>query len=276
MMHLGEYNTLTILRFTSVGAYLGDDDDNDVLLPTKYIPEGSEIDDKIDVFLYQDSEDRLIATRLKPLLELHQFGLLRVNQVSHFGAFLEWGIEKDVFVPFKEQKQKMEEGKSYIIFIYIDQETHRLVGSSRVKRYLEMEKMTVKEGEEVDLLICETTELGKNVIVNDTHSGLIYRNDVIRTLRYGERTSGFVTKVREDGKLDIALDQIGFQKMEPNCERLLQLLSDNQGVIKLTDKSDPDTIRELVGMSKKTFKNAVGMLYKQRLISIEDDRITIL
>ena len=275
-MHLGEYNTLTILRFTSVGAYLGDDDDNDVLLPTKYIPEGSEIDDKIDVFLYQDSEDRLIATRLKPLLELHQFGLLRVNQVSHFGAFLEWGIEKDVFVPFKEQKQKMEEGKSYIIFIYIDQETHRLVGSSRVKRYLEMEKMTVKEGEEVDLLICETTELGKNVIVNDTHSGLIYRNDVIRTLRYGERTSGFVTKVREDGKLDIALDQIGFQKMEPNCERLLQILSDSQGVIKLTDKSDPDTIRELVGMSKKTFKNAVGMLYKQRLISIEDDRITIL
>lgn len=275
-MHLGEYNTLTILRFTSVGAYLGDDDDNDVLLPTKYIPEGSEIDDKIDVFLYQDSEDRLIATRLKPLLELHQFGLLRVNQVSHFGAFLEWGIEKDVFVPFKEQKQKMEEGKSYIIFIYIDQETHRLVGSSRVKRYLEMEKMTVKEGEEVDLLICETTELGKNVIVNDTHSGLIYRNDVIRTLRYGERTSGFVTKVREDGKLDIALDQVGFQKMEPNCERLLQILSDSQGVIKLTDKSDPDTIRELVGMSKKTFKNAVGMLYKQRLISIEDDRITIL
>ena len=275
-MHLGEYNTLTILRFTSVGAYLGDDDDNDVLLPTKYIPEGSEIDDKIDVFLYQDSEDRLIATRLKPLLELHQFGLLRVNQVSHFGAFLEWGIEKDVFVPFKEQKQKMEEGKSYIIFIYIDQETHRLVGSSRVKRYLEMEKMTGKEGEEVDLLICETTELGKNVIVNDTHSGLIYRNDVIRTLRYGERTSGFVTKVREDGKLDIALDQVGFQKMEPNCERLLQILSDSQGVIKLTDKSDPDTIRELVGMSKKTFKNAVGMLYKQRLISIEDDRITIL
>ncbi len=275
-MHLGEYNTLTILRFTSVGAYLGDDDDNDVLLPTKYIPEGSEIDDKIDVFLYQDSEDRLIATRLKPLLELHQFGLLRVNQVSHFGAFLEWGIEKDVFVPFKEQKQKMEEGKSYIIFIYIDQETHRLVGSSRVKRYLEMDKMTVKEGEEVDLLICETTELGKNVIVNDTHSGLIYRNDVIRTLRYGERTSGFVTKVREDGKLDIALDQVGFQKMEPNCERLLQILSDSQGVIKLTDKSDPDTIRELVGMSKKTFKNAVGMLYKQRLISIEDDRITIL
>jgi predicted RNA-binding protein (virulence factor B family) len=275
MMHLGQYNTLTILRFTAPGAYLGDDEDNVVLLPTKYIPEGAEIGDEISVFLYLDSEDRIIATTLKPLLELHSFGILKVNEVSHFGAFLEWGIEKDLLVPFKEQNQKMEEGKSYIVYLYLDEATHRLVASSRIKRYLESERILVQENDEVDLLICNTTELGKNVIVNDTYSGLIYKNEIVRPLRYGERCKGYVKKVREDGKLDISLEKIGFVKMEDTCQRILNYLSEHDGKMFLTDKSDPDVIREEIGMSKKTFKSAVGMLYKQKLIVINEDHIGI-
>lgn len=274
-MHLGQYNTLTILRFTSVGAYLGDDEDNDVLLPTKYIPEGASIGDEIEVFLYLDSEDRLIATTLKPLLELNEFGLLKVNEVSHFGAFLEWGIEKDLLVPFKEQNQKMEEGKSYIVYLYLDEATHRLVASSRTRRFLEFERILVKENDEVDLLITNTTELGKNVIVNDTYSGLIYKNDIIRSLRYGEKCKGYVKKVREDGKLDISLEKIGFVKMEDTCQRILNYLSEHDGIMYLTDSSDPDTIREEVGMSKKSFKSAIGILYKQKLVVINSDHIRI-
>ena len=275
MLHLGVFNELTILRFTSVGAYLGDDEDNDVLLPTKYIPQGSEIGDQISVFLYLDSEDRIIATTLKPLLELHEFGLLRVNQVSHFGAFLEWGIEKDLFVPFKEQHLKMEESKSYIVYLYLDEATNRLVASSRIKRFLEFEVVIVYEGDEVDLLIHSTTELGKNVIVNDTYSGLIYKNDIVRPLRFGEKCKGFVTKVRPDGKLDIALEKPGFEKLELNSQRLLDIIKSNNGKLFLTDKSDPDRIREEVGMSKKTFKAAVGILYKLRMIQLKEDHIAI-
>jgi len=275
MLHLGVFNELTILRFTSVGAYLGDDEDNDVLLPTKYIPQGSEIGDQISVFLYLDSEDRIIATTLKPLLELHEFGLLRVNQVSHFGAFLEWGIEKDLFVPFKEQHLKMEESKSYIVYLYLDEATNRLVASSRIKRFLEFEVVIVYEGDEVDLLIHSTTELGKNVIVNDTYSGLIYKNDIVRPLRFGEKCKGFVTKVRPDGKLDIALEKPGFEKLESNSQRLLDIIKSNNGKLFLTDKSDPDRIREEVGMSKKTFKAAVGILYKLRMIQLKEDHIAI-
>lgn len=275
MLHLGVFNELTILRFTSVGAYLGDDEDNDVLLPTKYIPQGAELGDTISVFLYLDSEDRIIATTLKPLLELHEFGLLKVNQVSHFGAFLEWGIEKDLFVPFKEQHLKMEEGKSYIVYLYLDEATNRLVASSRIKRFLEFEVVRVNEGDEVDLLIHSTTELGKNVIVNDTYSGLIYKNDIIRTLRFGEKCKGFVTKVRDDGKLDIALEKPGFEKLELNSQRLLDIIKSNDGKLYLTDKSDPDRIREEVGMSKKTFKAAVGILYKLRMIQLKEDHIAI-
>ncbi len=275
MMFLGQYNTLTILRFTAPGAYLGDDEDNVVLLPTKYIPENSEIGDEIEVFLYLDSEDRIIATTKKPLLELHGFALLKVNEVSHFGAFLEWGIEKDLLVPFKEQNQKMEEGKSYIVHLYLDEATHRLVASSKIKRFLEAERILVKENDEVDLLICNTTELGKNVIVNDTYSGLIYKNEIIRPLRYGERCKGYVKKVREDGKLDISLEKIGFVKMEDTCQRILDYLSEHDGKMYLTDKSDPDLIREEIGMSKKTFKSAVGILYKQKLVVINDDHIAL-
>lgn len=275
MIHLGQYNTLTILRVTPPGAYLGDDEDNVVLLPTKYIPENAEIGDSIDVFVYLDSEDRIISTTKKPYLELHGFAALKVNQVSHFGAFLDWGIEKDLLVPFKEQKQKMEEGKRYIVHLYLDEATQRLVASSKIRKYLEFEHILLNENDEVDLLIADSTELGRNVIVNDTYSGLIFLSDITRIVKFGEKCKGYVKTIRPDGKLDITLDKVGFVKMESNCERLLELLKDNDGILYLTDKSDPDKIREEVGMSKKTFKNAIGMLYKQRLITLANNHIKL-
>jgi predicted RNA-binding protein (virulence factor B family) len=275
MIHLGQFNTLTLLRITPPGAYLGDDEDNVVLLPTKYIPENVEIGDTIDVFVYLDSEDRIISTTKKPYLELHGFAALKVNQVSHFGAFLDWGIEKDLLVPFKEQKQKMEEGKRYIVHLYLDEATQRLVASSKIRKYLEFEHILVQENEEVDLLIADSTELGRNVIVNETYSGLIFKSDISRIVKFGERCKGFVKTIRPDGKLDITLEKIGFVKMESNCEKILEILKENDGIIYLTDKSDPDKIREEVGMSKKTFKNAIGMLYKQRLITLANNHIKL-
>jgi len=275
MMHLGQYNTLTILRFTAPGAYLGDDEDNVVLLPTKYLTPELEIGNEIEVFLYLDSEDRLVATTEKPFIELNSFAFLKVKEVTHFGAFLDWGLEKDLLVPFKEQSLKMEEEKWYLVYLYLDEATQRLVASAKVKRYFEMEHIMVQEMDEVDLLICDTTELGKNVVVNDTYSGLIYKNDIIRPLKRGERCKGYVTKVREDGKLDISLEIPGFQKVEPNAQNILQYLQKNGGKLRLTDKSDPDEIREVIGMSKKTFKQAVGNLYKQRLIEIHPDHIAL-
>jgi predicted RNA-binding protein (virulence factor B family) len=276
MMHLGQYNTLTILRFTAPGAYLGDDEDNVVLLPTKYLTPELEIGEEIEVFLYLDSEDRLVSTTEKPYIELNSFAFLKVKEVTHFGAFLDWGLEKDLLVPFKEQSLKMEEDKWYLVYLYLDEATQRLVASAKVKRYFEMEHIMVQEMDEVDLLICDTTELGKNVVVNDTYSGLIYKNDIIRPLKRGEKCKGYVTKVREDGKLDISLEIPGFQKIEPNAQNLIQYLQKHDGKLQLTDKSDPDEIREIIGMSKKTFKQAVGNLYKQRLIEIHHDHIALL
>ncbi len=275
MMHLGQFNTLTILRFTNPGAYLGDDEDNDVLLPTKYLTPDLSIGDEIEVFLYLDSEDRLVATTEKPMIELNSFEFLKVKEVTHFGAFLDWGLEKDLLVPFKEQSLKMEEGKYYLVYLYLDEATQRLVASAKVKKFFETELIVVKEKDEVDVLICETTDLGKNVVVNDTYSGLIYNSDIFRFLKRGERCKGYVTKVREDGKLDISLEKPGFQKIEPNSEIILKFIEKNEGKLRLTDKSDPDAIRDTLGMSKKTFKQALGNLYKQRLVVIHEDHISL-
>ncbi|MGV3632180.1 MAG: S1 RNA-binding domain-containing protein [Bacteroidota bacterium] len=276
MLYLGQYNELQILRFTSVGAYLGDEEENDVLLPNKYLEPSFEIGQKLKVFLYLDHDERIVATTETPLLELNTFAYLKAVETTHIGAFLDWGLIKHLFCPFKEQLVKMEEGKYYLVYLYIDDATQRLVASARVRRFLEKEHIVVSEGEEVDLLICDQTELGQNVIVNDTYSGLIFSNHISRLLRRGERCKGYVKVVRPDGKLDVSLEKPGFQKIEPAAETLFKLLQEHEGKLYLTDKSEPDQIRELAGMSKKTFKQAVGNLYKNRLIRLNDDSIEII
>jgi len=273
-MKLGEYNELEILRETSVGLYLGDEDDNDVLLPNKYIPEtGAEIGDMINVFLYLDGEERLIATTLKPKILLKEFAMLKVNGVNNIGAFMDWGLEKDLLVPFKEQPRKMVEGKYYTVYMYMDEETERLVASAKVLKYLSNEELTVEKDEEVNILIWDQTDLGINVIVNNKHKGLIYHDQIFAELLPGQRRKAFVANIRPDNKLDIRLEKTGYAQVEPNAQKILKKLQSQSGFMKLTDKSSPDEISFQLQMSKKVFKKALGALYKQRLVRLEKDGV---
>ena len=273
-MNIGEFNELTVLRFTSVGAYLGDDQDNDVLLPNKYLSEGLEIDDKINVFIYRDSEDRAVATTEIPKIEMNGYAYLKVTAVNHFGAFADWGLEKELMIPFKEQYLKLEEGNYYLTHLALDESTDRVYGSTKTNRYLQDCEETFEADTEVEIMVCERTDLGVKVIVNGKYSGLIFKSDISRPLRRGQKTIGFVSNVREDGKVDVRLDKVGLDKVLNSVDQLLEKLRAD-GEIPLSDKSDPDDIRELVGMSKKTFKQAVGKLYKQRLIELGDGKITL-
>jgi len=212
MLLLGQFNELQLLRFTSVGAYLGDDEENDVLLPNRYLSPEFEVGQKLRVFLYLDHDERIVATTEIPKLELNTYAYLKVIEATHIGAFLDWGLMKHLFCPFKEQTVKMEEGKYYLVYLYIDDATQRLVASAKVKKYLEKEHIVVEEGQEVELLICDKTDLGQNVIVNDTYGGLIFNNHISKVLNRGERTTGYILTVREDGKLDISLEKPGYQK----------------------------------------------------------------
>ena len=274
-MKLGQINELTVLRFTSVGAYLGDDEDNDVLLPNKYLTPEMDIDEKVKVFLYKDSEDRIVATTETPLIQLNEFKYLKVKEVTAFGAFLDWGLEKDLLVPFKEQRLKLEEDRYYLVTLRIDEATDRLFASTRINRFLDLcidEEYLTKES---DILICETTDLGVAVIVDGIYKGIIYHNDVNRVLRKGEHYTGFVYNLREDGKVDVRLERGDVQRFDEAAERLLGILQSRK-TLYLTDKSDPDVIREQVSMSKKMFKQAIGKLYKARLIKLTESTIELI
>ncbi len=273
-MNIGQYNDLTILRFTAPGAYLGDDEDNDVLLPGKYTTDDMEVGDVISVFLYKDSEDRIVATTETPLIQLGEFAYLKVIEVNAFGAFLNWGLEKDLMVPFKEQNQLMEEGKYYLVTLQYDYATDRLFASMKVNRYLEECTDESILNVESDILVCDTTELGIKVIVNNRYPGIIYRNDISRKINRGFRDVGYVYNIREDGRLDVRLEKAGFEKFDEAAERILNMLIDKK-IIHLSDKSDPDEIREIAGMSKKTFKQAIGKLYKARRIVIHPNSIEL-
>ncbi len=269
MIPLGTYSTLTAKRQLLQGIYLEDAEGDEVLLPNKYIPNGMQLEDEISVFVYTDSEDRIVATTIQPKIQLHQFACLTVSQVTKFGAFLDWGLEKDLFVPFKEQKLKMREGNSYIVYLYNDEESDRLVASAKIFKYLSNEELTVKEGEQVNLLIAEPTDLGVNVIINNLHRGLIYRNEIFQNLELGDKLKGYIKKVRADNRLDVSLQAQGMQNIEPSAARVLAYLKMNQGYMTLTDKSRPEEIMAKMEMSKKSFKKALGSLYKQKLVRLE-------
>lgn len=273
MLHLGIKNTLRILRGTGVGMFLGDDEGNDVLLPKKYVPEDAIVGDDIEVFIYRDSEDRIIATNLEPKIQLNQFACLQVKSVTAIGAFLDWGLEKDLFVPFREQNKKMEEGRWYAVYLYLDEETDRLVASCKVNRYFEKENIDLQIGQEVDLLIFEETDLGLNAIINNKYKGLIYENEIFQRIKIGTRTKGFVKNIRDDNRVDLSLQKQGYANVEPNAQRILEKLKANNGFLDLTDKSDANYVMYQLEMSKKTFKKAVGALYRQKIIRIEEDGI---
>ena len=275
MLKIGRYNELEVLRFTSVGAYLGDEDGNDVLLPNKYLLHNMEVGDTLSVFIYNDSEDRPVATTETPKIFLNTFAYLDVKAVNDFGAFMDWGLEKDLLVPFKEQGVKMKENGTYLVYMYLDIETNRLVASAKINRYLTKEIEGLEVGDEVSLLICEATELGRKTIVNNSYAGLIFNNYISKPLKEGTINTGYVLNIREDGKLDISLDKIGYEKFDDNTQVIIDYLNANNGRMFLTDKSDPEEIRAMLNMSKKSFKKAIGNLYKAKKIHLGKNTVEL-
>lgn len=281
MIEIGKYNTLTILRDTKVGLFLGNPTEDpegthDVLLPNKYVPNDFQIGDEITVFIYLDHEERPVATTLEPYIFLNEFALLRVNYVNQIGAFMNWGMEKDILVPFKEQARPMEQGKRYLVYMYMDEKTNRLVASSKLNQFLNNDDITVEVGEEVDLIVSHITDLGINVIINEKHKGLLYKNEVYDDLRTGDRIVGFIKNIRPDGKIDVSVRKLGFESIEPSSQVILDELKASRGFLRLNDDSHPEDIKTVLKMSKKTFKKAIGLLYKQKLIDIKDDGIHLL
>ncbi len=277
MIPIGQHQDLIILRHTSVGLYLGDaEDEEDVLLPNKYCPEDFELGDKIKVFVYRDHEERKIATTLMPRILLHQFALLKVTSVSNVGAFVDWGLEKELLVPFREQRQKMEVGRWYIVYLDIDKKTDRLFATNKIEKKLRNDVLTVAEADAVSIMIMKKTDLGYSVIVEQTHEGLIFESDIYAPLRIGDLTKGYVKQIRDDNKIDISLQPIGFENFnDPNCDKILQKLKTHKGLLAVSDKSTPDEIYTMFGMSKKAFKKAIGTLYKQRKVVLHPDSISL-
>ena len=273
-LQLGKINTLTVARRADHGLYLSGGPE-DILLPNKYVPEGTEIGDEIDVFLYLDSEVRLIATTEKPLAEVGDFAWLRVAWVNNFGAFLDWGLMKDLFVPFREQKMKMQKDHSYLVHVHLDPETYRIMASAKVERYLSEDYPPYHGGDEVDCLIWQKTDLGFKAIVDNRFAGLLFDDEIFRQLHSGDRLKAYVKQVRPDGKIDLSLQKKGQRAVEDFSDVLLRHLQTNGGHSPLGDKSPAEEIYAVFGVSKKVFKKAVGDLYRRRLITIAADGLQL-
>ncbi len=276
MLQLGQNQQLTILRETDPGLYLGSEEEDEVLLPHKYKPEKYEIGDAIDVFIYLDHEERPVATTLEPYVKLNEFGFLQCSDVNKFGAFMDWGLEKQLFVPFKGQARPMKVGNWYIVYLYLDELTTRLTGSSKTNKFLSNEEITVDIFDEVDILVTHLTEKGANVIINGIHMGLIYNEDIFEDIRTGDRMKAFIKKIRSDNKIDVVLQTPGYKSIEPNANYVLDELKAAGGFMPLHDKSDPELIKNELGLSKKSFKKAIGSLYKDKQIRIKEDGIELI
>ena len=275
MIAIGQYNTLTVLRDTKVGLFLGEGaEDVGILLPNKYVPNDIKVGDSLAVFVYLDHEERPVATTLEPYILLHEFALLRVNYVNQVGAFMDWGLEKDLFVPFAAQARPMEKGKRYLVYMFMDPKSNRLVASSKTNQFLKNEELTVVQGDEVELIVSHITDIGINVIINEQHKGLLYKDEVYDdAIRTGDRLRGFIKTIRPDQKIDVSLQAFGYQKVEPNAQYILDELKASRGFLRLHDNSHPEDIKSVLKMSKKTFKKAIGALYKDKLIEIKEDGI---
>jgi len=275
-MEQGKYTSLTIVKRSSFGLFLGNDTGEEVLLPNRHCREDMKPGMKVKVFIYRDSEDRKVATTLIPKITLHEFALLKVTAVSEVGAFLDWGLEKELLVPFREQRQEMEAGRWYIVYMDLDEKTDRLYASNRLERFLSNENLSLSEGEEVALLVLQKTDLGYTVIIKHRHKGLVFDNEIFQELHIGDRLRGYVKKIREDHKIDISLQAIGYRKFnDSNSELIYNQLSEHKGFLPFTDKSSPEEIQDQFGISKKAFKKAIGALYRQKKISISSAGIRL-
>ncbi|MDN6281195.1 MAG: CvfB family protein [Psychroflexus sp.] len=269
MLELGIKHQLSIDRDTPPGLFLTNKAGDEVLLPNKYKPEIFEIGDELEVFVYLDFDERPVATNLEPKIMLDEFAMLECVDVSAHGAFLDWGLEKHLFVPYIEQAYKMNVGEKYLVFCYLDEETNRLVASSRVNKFVDNSVLTVEEFDEVDLIVTNKTELGYNLIINEIHSGLLYNDEVYKDLKTGDRLRGYIRKTRKDSKIDVTLQKFGYKSIEPNAALILNKLEATEdGFIGIHDKSHPELIYQSFNLSKKAFKKAIGSLYKNKQIKI--------
>ncbi len=275
-MKLGKINRLKVGRISQFGTYLVDDENNEVLLPDDFDAE-VELDELIDVFIYLNSDDQYTATLSKPFIEVNKFAYLQVKDVNRVGAFMDIGISKDLLVPYAEQTEEMFTGNWYLVFMFVDEETDRLVGSCKENEFVFFDEIDVNAGDEVDLLLYRKTDLGIYAIVNNLYKGLIFSSDIHKEINLGDAIKGFVKQVREDGKIDVLLEPLGYrQSIDPTCTIILAKLKEADGQLFLTDKSAPEEIRKVFGLSKKAFKRGVGSLYKQKQLVILKESIRLI
>ncbi len=276
-MKLGKINRLKVNRITQFGTYLVDEENNEVMLPDDYQDDDVELDELIDVFIYLNSEDQYAASSEIPLIETNKFAYLQVKDVNRVGAFMDIGISKDLLVPYAEQTEEMRVGNYYLVFMFIDEETDRLVGSCKENEFTFVDEIDVEVGDEVDLLLYRKTDLGIHAIINNLYKGLIFHSDVHKDVELGEKIIGFVKNIREDGKIDLLLEPLGYRKsIDPTSEIILSKLVEANGQLFFTDKSSPESIKDMFGLSKKAFKRGIGNLYKQKKIAILKESIRLI
>ena len=275
MIEIGKYNVLTVVKIVDFGVYLDVGERGEILMPKEYVPANCSPDDEVKVFIYFDSEDRIVATTEVPTIMVGVFAYLKVVATSSVGAFLDWGLRTVLLVPFREQREPMVVGKSYLVYAYVDKASDRIVASAKIEKYLDQVFPDYQENQEVDILIARPSDLGYNVIVNHTHWGLIYNNEIFRPVRIGERTKGYVKRVREDEKIDVALQPAGYEKIGGLAGMILEKLKDYEGVLDLSDKSKPEDIYNVFGCSKKNYKKALGTLLKQGIIEVGDIEVRL-
>ncbi|MBK7805095.1 MAG: S1-like domain-containing RNA-binding protein [Saprospiraceae bacterium] len=273
MAQLGQINHLKIVRKVDFGFYLDGENLGEILMPKRYIFPDMKIGDTIDVMVYLDGEERLLATTEIPFAQVGDFAYLKVNKIENVGAFLDWGLSKELLVPFSEQKVKMEEGKSYVVHVYIDKITDRITGSMKLEKFINKEKPEYTINQEVDLLIWTLTDVGYKAIINNQHIGVIYKNEIFRKISNGQKMKGYIKKIRDDDKIDLTLDKIGYTKIDSFAQLILNAIEKSGGFLPYNDKTDPEIIYNIFGMSKKVFKQSIGNLFKQRYIEITPEGI---
>lgn len=264
----GFYHSLTVLKSVDFGLYLDGGEAGEILLPTRFVPEGTKVGEVIDVFIYHDSENRLIATNQHPLVTAGEIGYLKIVTVTAQGAFADWGLMKDLFIPKSQQVNRMMEGERYLIGVYVDEQTERVAGTERIEGWLSNEELTVEEWETVKLLIQRETDLGFKAIINQKHTGLLHFNDVFRNLAVGDQLTGYIKRILPENKIDLSMQARGYARVSPDAEKILEKLRDANGFLPYNDKTSPEEIYLHFGMSKKTFKMATGSLYKDRKIDL--------
>lgn len=277
MIKVGQFNTLNVTKVVEFGVFVnGGYEYGNILLPKRYVPKNTVVDDSVEVFIYFDSEDQIIATTEKPMAQIGEFAKLKCINTNQVGAFLDWGLPKDLLVPFSEQRVKMQEGKSYLVFLYVDKASQRIVASTKLNRFLDKTPAHYKRGDQVNLTVIEETDLGFKCAINSVHSGLLFKSEAFGKIFIGKNLKGYIQRVRDDGKIDLSFQKLDREKIDSLSEKVIQTLEKKDGFLPVSDKSSPEEIFELFRTSKATFKKTIGRLYKERQIRIAPEGIYLI